>query len=57
MYVINENIENSLLVGSLLLNGEIYNIYWIDGLHKCKLAFFNIGAVIKYIEKIIDNKN
>lgn len=56
MYVINENIENSILVGSLLFNGEIYNIYWIDGHHKCKLAFFNIGAVIKYIEKNIDNK-
>ena len=51
MYVIDENIDNSLLVGSLIRGDKIFNIYWVDAHHKCKLAFFNIGALLKYLEK------
>lgn len=56
MYVIDENIDNSLLVGSLIMGDKIFNIYWVEAHHKCKLAFFNIGALLKYLEKTIDNK-
>lgn len=56
MYVINENDENALLVGSLLAGNKIFNIYWVEPNRKYNLAFYNIGALLNYLEKTIDNK-
>lgn len=50
MYTINEENPNSLLVGSLIVKDQIYQIYWSPSGYATKLSFFTVEALLRYLQ-------
>lgn len=56
MYTINECPYGSRLVGTLYRNDKEYKIYLVDAKNPVRLPFFNVNAVIKYLERMTMDK-